>query len=769
VSRRAPGSVVAIGLVACAALLYEVTITRVLSVVLWYHFAFLSLSVAMLGLGAPGVWFSLRPPRARSLRLALLAAAAGLPMSVIAVLHAGAWLPGAAPLVIVFAMLAPMLALGSAICLLLLEAPGRRVGRVYGADLLGAMLGALVAVPLMWALPAPRIIALSALLPLLAAVATGARGTALAGLCLVLPVLVAGGPLLEVSANKQYSERERPPVYERWTPTARITVFDRPIYRTDPELPWGWGMGTRWDPRPAAQMWIDQDGSAGTPIERAGEGEPLAHLPFDVTSVGYQLVRPRSVCIIGAGGGRDVLTALASGAERVEAVELNRAIVEALSGPFARFSGDVYHRPGVRPIVAEGRSHLTRSEERYDLLQISLVDSFTASAAGAYALSESFLYTIEAFQLYWSRITDLGLVSVSRFAGGPQQLESVRLALLAVAALESLGVEEPRRHLAFVEAGGVGTLLLARRPFDAAAIEQLDEIAAERGFRRLWPPPPSTDPRSHVLRALVEGPARYEEAGFDLSPPSDDRPFFFQTVSILAAPDAETLASLGTNEESVVLLRRLVEILGVLALLLFFSPFALERRLARAPGLWRGSAYFAAIGLGFMLVEIPLIQRVILFLGHPSYATSVVLAFLLLGAGVGSVLAGRLPFERVQRARWALPLGVAVAYGLGSALFDASLGQPIEVRVSLCLLVLAPTGGLMGFAFPSGMLRFGDAHKAWFWAVNAAFGVLASALSLALAMGMGFSRVVALGVVAYLVAAWLLAGAPAAARQPAAG
>ena len=549
--------------------------------------------------------------------------------------------------------------------------------------------------------------------------------------------------------NKSYSEAIVRPLYERWTPTARITVFDKPIWSTTPDRPWAWGMGARYVPAAEREMWIDQDGSAGTPIEHPTDAPgSLDHLLFDVTSVGYQLLAPRQVCVIGAGGGRDVLTALRAGAQRVEAVEINPAIVEAVSGPFGEFSGDVYHRPGVVAVVSEGRSHLMRTTRRYDLIQISLVDSWAATAAGAYSLSENFLYTREALQLYWDRLSEDGAVSISRWTGNLHQLESARLVLLALDALAHLGVPAPREHLAFVEAGTVGTLLLSRQPFTTERLARLSQISEQRGFRLVWPPTAGAR-ADHVLRVLTDGAGDYQRAGLDLSAPCDDRPFFFQVVSILGNPDLGAVQAAGVNGDSVLVLRALIVSLLVLALAMFLAPFLFAGRLPRTTGFWRGSAYFSCLGLGFMLVEIPWVQRSILFLGHPSYATATVLAALLMGAGLGSLAAARVPLRRLLRWRLALPAALLAAQLLVGPLFAAALGLPLPARVALCACCLAPAGFVMGFAFPSGMVRFG------------AFSVLASALSLGLAMLLGFSGVGAVGLGAYLAAALLLGDAPA--------
>lgn len=780
-SRTAPGApsrsaavrrYLPIAMVSAAVMIYEIAMTRVLSVTLWYHFAFLSLSVAMLGLGASGVFFALRRPADTTLRRSLLASAVAMPLSVAVILNARMLVPTVSgsdwlwPVLIVIALLGPMVTLGSAVVLFLLEAAGPDIGRMYGADLAGATVGALLVVPGLSLLPAPLLVAGAALLPAAALMVSGQdrRGSAgLVGL-LVVASLAWGAPYV-VRYNKSYSEVDVRPVYERWTPLARITVFNSPIWSRDANVPWGWGFGTRFVPRPVREMWIDQDGSAGTPIEHAASGlAGLDHLLFDVTGVGYQLFAPRTAAIIGTGGGRDVLTALLTGVAEVDAIEMNPGVVEALSGPFREFSGDIYHRTGVHAVVAEGRSYMSRTGKRYDFIQLSLVDTWAATAAGAYALSENFLYTREAFEIYWSRLSDDGVLSVSRYSSGAQQLEGARLVLLALGTLDSLGVSDPRRHLLVVEAKGIATVLVGKRSFDQHTLDRLTAIETQRGFSRAWPPSSDgadSEPGDPISEVLARGAEEYERLGLDLSVPTDDRPFFFQSAHLLSRIDPLAAAAAGFNGRSVQVLRVLVASLLILALGLFFLPFAVAGRLARPPGFWRGSGYFAAIGLGFMLIEIPWIQRSILYLGHPSYATVTVLSALLLGAGGGSFITARISLAGLQRYRWLLPVCLVVVNLSLTPLCAQTMGQPLAVRAGLSVLVFLASGFLMGCAFPAGMRRFGDESKAWFWAVNGAFSVLASAVSLAAAMVEGFSMVLVAGVVCYVMAVILIAGSPA--------
>lgn len=746
----------AIGLASCAVLLFEVLVTRVLSVVLWYHFVFLSVSLAMLGLGAPGVWFAMRPPGPRTLPRALIAAGVLVPLSVFAILNVGPFFREAT-VFWVLVLLAPALALGAAVCALLLSAKGKAIGWMYGADLLGATLGAALVFPLLYGLPTPHVVAAVGLLPLFAAVLVD-KGSlrVVAAVAAALVGTIAWGAPYTLRWTKSYVEAVAP-VYEKWTPTARLAIFPSSFVLRDDGKAFGWGMGAKWQPEPIEQLWLEQDGSAGTPITKWDGTSPLPHLLFDVTSVAYQLRRPERVAIVGAGGGRDVLTALKAGATYVDAVELNPFTIDAVSKEFGAFSGDPYHRAGVRAIASEGRSFLVSTPSRYDVLQISLIDTWAATSAGAYTLSENSLYTLEAFRLYLRRLNDDGVLTVSRWAAGARQLEISRLALLAKAALAREGVVDPNRHLVLLQAGEVGNLLVFKRPLDAAVLAAIDAIAGERGFVRHWPVRAGTKASSMTQMALLHGDAPFKKSGFDLSPPTDDRPFFFQTVDIKNLPEKKLLAAASANEHAVLQLRRLLLVVAVVTLALFFVPFFARGHIAQAPGFGAGTAYFAAIGLGFMFVELPLIQRFTHHLGHPSRATAVVLGTMLLGAGIGSILAARVGPERARKLAVGLPGAVALLAIVVAPLVARTLGLELGARVGVAVAMVLPAAMAMGFAFPVGMVQFGEANRAWFWAVNGAVSVLASVSTLALSMAFGFSRVLWVGVACYAVAAVLVA------------
>jgi hypothetical protein len=751
-------SYAAIALTSCAILIFEIAATRILSVVHWYHWAFLCVSLAMLGLGAPGVWFTFAKRPERFLPPLLWISALLLPLSVIAIVKLGEPTRARGIVFSMVCLLLPMLTLGGAVCLLLMEAKGKAIARMYGFDLAGAFVGAVLVIPLMHVVPTPWLIGALGFLPLAAyfCVTTKRSWVALAAGAVVLALLIWREPFKLHYSKASQETGVRRPFYEKWTPTARLTFFNNVFWAHDKEKGFGWGKGTRARPQSIEQYWVEQDGSAGTPITRfTGDIESVSFLFDDVTTVGYQLRRPRATAIIGAGGGRDILSARLAGSDSIDAIELNSHIIRTLSTRFREFAGDVYHLPGVEAIAGEGRSALTRSQRRYDMIQISLIDSWAATAAGAFALSENNLYTVEAFRLYYRRLTPTGMISASRWLAGVSIVEVPRAVLLAQEALREEGVTDPNAHLAVVQGGAIGTLLVSRPPFAPSEIDSLAAIARTRGFVVHYPITRDAPLDSTIATVVLHGASAFPEHGLRLDPPTDDRPFFFQVVPPFQPVDPEFAARYRISGAGIYALQVLMVVMAVIATAFFLLPFVLSRRMRATAGAGRGSTFFACIGIAFMLFEIPCVQRFVLYLGHPSYSTTVVLASVLLGASLGSMASTCIGLVRLQRWGWLLPL-LVVALNLPSeAIFTRALGWELWARVALTVAGLLPIAFCMGLFFPLGMLRFGDANKPWFWAVNGAAGVLASVFAVALSMEIGFSGVLWVASVAYVLA-WML-------------
>ncbi len=751
---------VAIFLVSATIMVYQIALTRVLSVVVWYHFAFLAISLVMFGLGLPGVWFALSQRPLRYLPGLLLVSGLTVPASI--ALIVGTTSGVSVPQIVLY-VLPATLSLGAAVCLILIKATGPAITKIYGVDLLGAGLGAMVVIPLMHIVPTPQLAAGTGFLPLIAlSLYRGVLGrVGLVTLAIVVALVLQGG-LFKVTRSKSYDETELKPLYEKWSPTARLTVFDESFFfLQNHEAGFSWGRGDAFpEERAVKQYWLEQDGNAGTPItEFSGDLESVEHLLYDVTTAAYQIREPESVAIIGAGGGRDILSALLSGATDVDAVEINGHTITAVSDRFGGFSGEIYRQPGVNAVVNEGRSHLTYSDKRFDIIQISLIDSWAASAAGAFALAENNLYTMEAFELYLDRLSDDGILSTSRWS-----VESPRLIVLAKAALESVGIEEPGLHMAVVHASRIASLLVSRSPFTADDLAQLDAVCEARGFRRIYPAAGQLGSAAMLDSYVDSLTKRLNDLGLYVDPPTDDKPYFFHVLSPFSGRKLDSVLGGGLpfNLTSTIVLRQAMIWIGIMALLMFMLPFVLGRRGSgeRDPlgHMARASGYFAAIGGGFMLFENLLVQRFVLYLGHPSYATTVILATLLIGMGVGSTYAEEFGLDRLRRVGLLVPAVLLVLAVALPRLFDTTLGLPLAVRILISCALLVPTGAMLGLFFALGMLRFGDRSKPWFWAINGVFGVVASVMSLALSMELGYTAVGVVAAAVYLVAWGCLRG-----------
>jgi hypothetical protein len=790
----------------------ELILTRIFSVTLWYHFAFVAVSVALLGLAAGAVRASRAappPPEALAPLLARSARRTALAMLVTLLVLLGVpfiyrvSLGAAVSLLLIYgASTLPFVFAGEMLALLF-RAHAGAIGALYAADLAGAGLGALLAVPLLDAVSAPSALvvaaagaaASSALLAgdahaLPAARARDARRGALltAGL-LAVAMLGETTPLLRIDFAKD--QKEEGLLLDRWNALARITVA---LHGTP-----NWGTSERFKGQKPQTLWMKIDSEAGTPITRwDGSAASVDALRYDITAFGYHLRRGARVLVVGPGGGRDVLTALVMSQREVTAVEINPAIVETVRRSFADYAGRLYDDPRVRVVVGEAREFLRRTPERYDIIQASLIDTWAASAAGAYVFSEANLYTREAFAEYIERLTDEGFLSVSRWHFKDLPTETLRSVGLAVRALLDRGVEDPAAHIVLVKRttwdwayrlseprDGIGTLLVKRTPFGAEEIDAVRQAAATLDFQVLLAPGGGGDPLFEQLVASRDPEAFARAYPVDVSPPRDERPFFFYTLRLRDLPRwlGEGRLEQGVMQNNVravfVLGALLVIVLG-LSVAFLVAPLSRRTRAAAvagagasgdASGAARAAAddargrpplaallYFAAIGLAFILVEIPLIQRLILYLGHPLYALSVVLAGLLVGAGAGSLFSARLSVGAARASLAALLALVAfAAFGLPAAL-GATLGAPAAARVALALALLLVLGLAAGVPFPLGVRLLGDSGARWIpwmYAVNGAFSVLASVLAVALAMSAGFGAPMAAGLAAYAAAAWL--------------
>jgi hypothetical protein len=791
-------------LISFAVLLEELLLTRIFSVTMFYHLSFLVVSLAMLGFGASGLLVNLWPGRFRRERLwsQLAWAAIGFGLAtVVAVRTAfrvrvslevmGAnWLRLALLYLLCFI---PFL-LGGLVVALILSYHAEQANRLYFFDLLGAALGCLVFIPATNWLGAPTaVLAGAAVAALSAVVLAGKEAPRPRRLAIVLGALaiVAGvannlvrRPFFDVRIVK--GEVQPPMLALEWNSFSRVEVVGTKETMWEPRPPFFAGYSKTLDAGfKIPEIWLRYDAGAATQITRFdGDASRLRHVRHDVTSAPHQMGPRRNVLVIGPGGGRDLLSALHMGSPSITGVEINPITIELMRGQFRDFSGGLYAGfPGVTVINDEGRSFVRHATGEYDLIQASLVDTWAASAAGAHALTENNLYTVEAFEDYLRRLAPEGVVAFSRWFGQPAD-ESLRVVTLAIEALRRQGLGEAAPRVFVVRTNGeetglpsLGTILVKRSPFTPDELGRLRGWAEQMRFVIDYAPDDAalgvTPGDFHRLlgpdssRFIAEFPA-------DISAVHDDRPFFFNRVPLVAwaahrlgLPAARAGQGELTQGGQTLLLSLIVT--GVCTLLLLLLPLAaagwkgktadsqslsLAAVGRRRAALW--ALYFAGLGLGFIMVEIVLIQHFSLFLGYPVYSLSVVLFTVLLASALGSYWAGRWASGRALPRILALLCGVLAFYAWAlPRLLDATLSASTPLRIALAVLVVAPLGLLMGMPFPTGLRRAGREAAglvSWAWAVNGGASVFGSTLTVLISMTYGFTASLLAGAVAYAAA-----------------
>nr|MBP8292173.1 hypothetical protein [Caldilineaceae bacterium] len=738
----------AIALTAMATLMLELTLTRIFSVTMWYHFAFMAISLALFGLALSSLYLFLWSDRFPATKVErqssqwMLAFAVALPLVFAAIIRIPfdgdiSW-QSFGQLTLIYILAAIPFLLGGMAIALAFRHRSQWIDRVYFADLAGAGVGCALTLVLLTFVPAPQAMVVISAVGALAGLLYGWRERVLrlAGfgvVALLALLLVVDQPtgLFQINRVKgvdEASERER--VFEAWNSFSRVVGYRI----TNAELE-GWGLaGDPNRPTVAEQVLLLIDGDAATPVALFdGDLEKARYLLNDVTNLAYLLRDGANVLVIGPGGGRDVLAALASGQAQVDGVELNPLMVRAVDEDFGALSSKLYSQPNVNIVIDEGRNYIARADKQWDIIQSSLVDTWAATSAGAFALSENNLYTVEAFQDYVSHLSEDGIFTMSRWFHGDRPTETLRMTGVALAALEQMGVENPPDHIAIVAKPEslVATLLVKRTPFTLEDSQQIVAVAQEKGWTVLQAPGVVAEAPVRDLIYNDDRAAYYRGSVADISPTTDDRPYFFYTLRLNNLADWQYEQGVSNrNNQGVFVLYSLVVIVTVLAVLTIILPLWWKRRdaLAHVPGRWRYIGYFAALGMAFMLVEIPLIQRFALFLGHPVYALAVILFSVLLFSGVGSYLTGRLTQHRApaQVASWTLPLLIVTVTFYAFTLSDVLRGLlylELPWRVLVSVLLIAPLGLLMGMPMPLGIAALGHDRPElipWMWGINGA-------------------------------------------------
>ncbi len=759
-------------IIALVGVAYQVLLTRIFSVTLYYHFAFAGISLAMLGLtvGAEKVYLNAKRFSADRFEEEWAHAALKFSTTSIEIVLWFLCAPLILPKGLILAVLSCSLLLFvipftySGICVTLILTRSASVGQLYAADLIGAALGCVGIVALLFYLDPVCIVFLLSGLSAYAAFKVAGTHLKLAArakkimLFMVAVGVVQGAlyvtdhPHLGVFWAK--GTKQQSILFERWNAFSRVRV-----------IPWaseellGWGFGRRQTMK-IDQKYLDIDADAGTILTHfdGTNLKPVSYLEDDVINMGYHLRPIQSVAVIGVGGGRDVMSALYFGAKKIVAIELNPAIVEAITTKFADFTGHFVSRPEVTLINAEARSWLAQHRPQVDMVQISLIDTWAATAAGGLALSENRLYTMEAWKEFMGTLTPNGMLVVSRwFKPTNYKGEFYRLLSLAASSLEARGVprSELRQHILAFNGHEVITVAVSPSAFTPAEVTHAHEQAKKWNFNVEMAPDTAFDDTSRIIASGEADKAFYDSLPIDVSTPTDNSPFFFFMTRLRDALHPRSVTGYDTTNSSALTVV-VILMLGTLVVTAGFVLDPLLKMESRVPlkGVLLDLTYFGGIGLGFMLIEISQMQRLMVFLGHPIYGLCVVLFTLLLFGGLGSATVHEdIRPERIWKRPFLLCI-VLCAVGFMTAPLMTEFtpfGTPARILVSIVLL--APAGFCMGMMFPTGMVISARNREMqpWFWGINGAVSVFASILGMAISIVYGIAAAYWTGVAAYAV------------------
>ena len=750
-----------------ATLVLEILDTRLLSVLTWYHLSFLAVSLAMLGMAAGAVRVFLGGDRFSTERApaVLPRYCAWLAISIPATHLANLCIP--IPVLTEFSLMEitavavatsvlaiPFVLSGVVVTIALTRTSGQ-VGRLYASDLGGAAFGCLAVIVLLnwsditsvaFAAGATAAMGAWAFQRFAAGGGGGRRYVVLAAACAAIAVtngIRADGFGIIYPKNRSQWLAQRHVEMSAWNSHSYITV-QKP--QTSPAFLWGPGIGG--DRFTSTIAWVAIDGEAGTPITQwDGRRESIDWVQYDVTALVHHMRRGRAA-VIGVGGGRDVLSALWGGST-VTGIEVNGILVNALLERYRDFA-NLATRSDVTLVHDEARSYLSRHPGQFDLLQMSLIDTWAATGAGAFSLSENGLYTREAWQVFLTSLTPGGVFSVSRWFAPGEISEATRVMAMATSVLLQRGIASPSRHIIMVSREKIATLLVSVEPFTDADRTAAEAAAGRFGFTVIAAPwQPAADSRmARILAAPDEaalGKATADDV-FDFSPATDARPFFFSMLkpgAFLRVYDVPRGGVMWGNLRATVTLVVLFAVATLLVALIVGWPLLRAGRPALSRGTFGwGVLYFAAIGCGFMFIQIPFLQRFSVYLGHPTYSLAIILFTMILAAGAGSFVSDRIPADGWYARR--IPIGIAVLTAVVIALLqpvaNATVTYGLFSRSLVVVLFVAPIAFLLGFCFPIGMRLVGRSSSqaaAWMWGINGATGVLGSIVAVAISMWIG--------------------------------
>jgi hypothetical protein len=767
---------VAFALVTASLLLAEIALTRVFSGTIGYYFAFMSISVAMLGLGAGSLWVTLRGPLriATEERAGRLAFAIAITMAASILIYLK-WYPemgiegskGQIAQVGIFAALFVPFLVSGVLVATVFEGAGSSFASLYAVDLIGAAVGCVVAVKLLDRTPAPKAMLVIAAIAGLASPLYffAARKRAWSAISAVALVAVFGLGARQLRGSDLFkvevirNSRVLGIAHDEWNDFSRVVVK------------WGlfctWGLSETYPAKHENQFDLMIEGVAGTQIQKFdGDLSKLDFLEYDISALPHYVKKTGSTLALGLGGGFDILMARHFGKEPVVGVEVNPLVGKVVNETFAGWSGRPYYQPGITVHFENARTWVKRDKTQYDVVTVTWVDSGAATGAGAFALTENYLYTVEAFHDYLARTKEDGVLAFMRARQDPAY-DAIKGIGIVVEAMRGMGIAEPEKNIVV---SGVASpyflrrelthVMVKKKPWTAEEVASLDAARTRLHFVDVYTPgrPPS-DPEIGRLILGKDRPAVYASFPFDMEPNTDDRPFYFFLRARAGSP---------AGRDVKVLNQSMTTIFVLIGAFLVAPLVALWRRGIRRPnggGIAAPSAYFALLGLGFMLIEMKLLQQSVLVVGNPTLSLAAVLSSLLLSTGVGALISKRLQTRAAGMKLFGVLFAVLLlALVSAEKIADVLVGYEIAVRTAGVVLAIAPLGFLLGCPLPLGMATLRDGDKdappglvAWAWGMNGMFGVAGSAVAIWVAIHYGLRVAFLVGLLCYVGAAAIYA------------
>ena len=785
-----------IALVSAAALAYEILLMKIFSIVQWHHFAYMVISLALLGYGISGTFIALFRERLLShFSLAFIANMVLFGISTILSFvltqqipfHAQEmfWDPGTVLWLFAYFLLLTLPFFFAANTVgLALSYYKKDISRLYAADMIGAGLGSLsILILLFFFYPALILQIISStgfLAALLASYELGLKPKKrlLLLLAVFLPFMLPDTFLqINMSPYKNLSQvlqiKDTRIIEERTSLLGVVTVVESPTipFRHVP------GLSINSDTEPPAQLGVFTNGEGMSVITRYPDSlEKLKYLDDQTSALPYHLKQPEDLLIIGVGGGSDMLQALYHKVKNIDAVELDAQLVELVRDKYADYAGHIYKRPNVNIHVEEARGYLSGSKKKYDLIQLSMVDSYGASSAGLYALNENYLYTVEAFRQYLRHLKPGGTLAISRWVKLPPR-DSLKLFSTAIEALKDEGMNPPEMSLVLIRSWQTSTLLVKNGIISEEEIRSLKLFCEERNFDLAYYNGMQKQEanRFNILQepyfftgieGLLNKKYFFSQYKFDILPTYDERPYFYHFFKWNTFSEIFSLRGSGglyLMEWGYLILVASLILALFASVILILLPLLSYRNIKNTPKIFGKSkvvVYFFALGIAFLFLEITFMQRFILYLSHPIYSAAVVLSSFLVFAGLGGAYSKQLSSKRgdigAVRSAVFFILVLSLFYLLTfNILFTQLIALPDVIKMAVTITLIAPLAFAMGIPFPVGLAYLAKESPSlipWAWGINGCASVISAILATLIAIDFGFVVVTLLALVFYLLA-----------------